>query len=322
MTSQQFDDLADFLLVNWRRTGDGEFTGGLIRDGKLWSLADVPGIDGDVLRACIAAQQEGGCERLAERVLGRPQAEPRTVDDVELGPPLTHPDKIICLGLNYTDHADEAGFEAPTVPIIFSKFRNSLVGPYEPIVLPRSSREVDFEGELAVVIGRTAKYVEREHALSYVAAYAVFNDVTARDLQLRTSQWISGKALDTFAPMGPGLLPAELVPDPQGLTIDTKVNGEVMQHDSTRHMIFSVGDTIAYLSTLMTLVPGDIIATGTPAGVGFKQTPPRFLSAGDTVAVTIPGIGTIRNPVVNETEGTQGASHVDLTIPAARAAQT
>ena len=223
-------------------------------------------------------------------------------EDVELGPPLARPDKILCLGLNYTDHASEAGFEAPTVPIIFSKFRNCLVGPRGSIVMPRASHEIDFEGELAVVIGRAAKYVDEADALSYVAAYSVFNDVTARDLQLRTSQWISGKALDTFAPMGPGLVPAGLVPDPQDLMIRTTVNGKVMQHDSTKHMIFGVAHTIAYLSTLMTLVPGDVIATGTPAGVGFKQEPPRFLSAGDVVEVTIPGIGTIRNPVVTETE--------------------
>lgn len=311
MISQESADLPGLSLVSWRRTGDGEFTGGLAHEGQLWSLAEVPDIDGDVLRACLAAQ-EGGSDRLAANVMGQHQAEPLKLDDVELGPPLTSPDKIICLGLNYTDHASEAGVEAPTVPIIFSKFRNCLVGPHDPIVLPRASHEVDFEGELAVVIGRNAKYIEPDQALQYVAAYSVFNDVTARDLQLRTSQWISGKALDTFAPMGPGLVPAELVPDPQNLVIRTTVNGEVMQHDSTAHMIFDVAGTIAYLSSLMTLVPGDVIATGTPAGVGFKQEPPRFLSAGDVVEVTVPGIGTLRNPVVTESEVLLGTSHHNI----------
>jgi 2-keto-4-pentenoate hydratase/2-oxohepta-3-ene-1,7-dioic acid hydratase in catechol pathway len=308
MTSQQSADLADFSLVRWRRHGGGSFTGGLVHGQRLWSLADVPGIDGDVLRACLVAQEDGGVHALLDRVSDQPPTDPLSLDEVELGPPLTNPDKILCLGLNYTDHASEAGFDAPTVPIIFSKFRNCLIGPRDSIVMPRASSDIDFEGELAVVIGRTAKYVGRDEALQHVTAYSVFNDVTARDLQLRTSQWISGKALDTFAPMGPGLVPAELVPDPQDLMIRTKVNDEVMQHDSTAHMIFDVAGTIAYLSNLMTLEPGDVIATGTPAGVGFKQEPPRFLSPGDVVEVSIAGIGTIRNPVVAEVEAQDGAA--------------
>ncbi len=301
MTSLKLADLVDFSLVSWRRSGDDRFTGGLVHGGRLWSLAGVPGIEGDVLTAVLAAQEEG-CARLAERVTGQPGAESfDSLDGVELGPPLSHPDKILCLGLNYTDHASEAGFEAPTVPIVFSKFRNCLVGAEGSIVMPRLSSEIDFEGELAVVIGRPAKHVAAADALDHVAAYSVFNDVTARDLQLRTSQWISGKALDTFAPMGPGLVPAQLIPDPQDLMIRTTVNDEVMQHDTTGHMIFDVATTIAYLSSLMTLEPGDIIATGTPAGVGFKQDPPRYLAAGDVVEVTIAGLGTIRNPVVAPT---------------------
>jgi 2-keto-4-pentenoate hydratase/2-oxohepta-3-ene-1,7-dioic acid hydratase in catechol pathway len=311
MTSQSNPDFVDNLLVSWRRPGVGEFTGGLVRGGRVWPLDGVAGIDGDVMRACLDAQEDGGPDRLAERVVAD-HAESVSLDDVELGPPVARPDKIICLGLNYVDHASEAGFEAPTVPIIFSKFRNCLIGPRGRIVLPRASREVDFEGELAVVIGEPAKHVRREDALQHVAAYSVFNDVTARDLQLRTSQWISGKALDTFAPMGPGLVPASLVPDPQDLMIRTTVNGEVMQHDSTAYMIFDVAYTISYLSSLMTLEPGDVIATGTPAGVGFKQEPPRFLSAGDVVEVTIDGIGTISNPVVEEARGLESADNAVL----------
>ncbi len=294
-------DLAvrDGTLVRWRPAAGGAFTGGLVHQGRVWSLAGVPGVDGGVLAACLAVRDDG-LDRLVERVLDASSDAPVALDDVELGSPLTHPDKILCLGLNYVDHASEAGFEPPEYPIVFSKFRNSLVGPRDPIVLPRTSTQVDFEGELAVVIGRRAKYVDRADALAYVGGYAVFDDVSARDLQLRTSQWTQGKALDTFAPLGPGLVPAELVPDPQDLLLTTTVSGRVMQRDSTALMIFDVAETVSYLSTVMTLEPGDVIATGTPAGVGLKQDPPRFLAPGDVVEVTIDGIGTIRNPVVAE----------------------
>src|SRR5262249_18680402 len=216
-------------------------------------------------------------------------------------PPTTTPEKIICPALNSRDPAPEAGFDPPPVPIFFSKFRNALTGPFDPIVLPRSSHEVDFEGELAVVIGKAGKYIPLEEALDHVAGYAVMNDVSARDLQLRTSQWTAGKTLDTFAPFGPGIVPRALIPDPQDLAIQTRVNGTVVQSDSTKSMVFSVAETIAFLSSLMTLRPGDIIATGTPAGVGFKREPPIYLQPGDVVEVEIEGIGTIKNPVVSET---------------------
>lgn len=292
-------DVRDGTLVRWRRSDGGSFTAGLVHDGRVWSLARVAGVDGDVLAACLAVRDDG-VEPFVERVVGATGTEPVALADVELGSPLTHPDKILCLGLNYVDHAAEAGFEPPEYPIVFSKFRNSLVGPRDPIVLPRTSTQVDFEGELAVVIGRRAKYVDRADALAFVAGYAVCNDVSARDLQLRTSQWTQGKALDTFAPLGPGLVPAELVGDPQDLLLTTTVSGTVMQRDSTALMIFDVAETVAYLSSVMTLEPGDVIATGTPAGVGLKQDPPRFLAAGDVVEVAIEGVGTIRNPVVDE----------------------
>lgn len=301
-------ELPDYSLVSWRRAGESNFTGGLVHQRRVWSLAEVPEIEGDVIRACLLAQ-EAGTERLAELVTGDNRADPVPLAAVELGPPVPRPDKILCLGLNYLDHAHEAGFEAPPAPVIFSKFRNSLVGPNDPVVLPRVSKEIDFEGELAVVIGRRAKYVEPERALEYVAGYSVFNDITARDIQVRTSQWTSGKALDTFGPMGPGLVPAVLVPDPQDLMITTTVNGEIMQQDSTDHMVFDVAGIIAYLSTLMTLEPGDVIATGTPAGVGFKQEPPRYLTSGDLVEVSISGIGTIRNRMVTEGAATSDRSH-------------
>ena len=220
------------------------------------------------------------------------------VASVELGPPIPDPDKIICIGLNYADHANEAGLAQTEVPLFFAKFRNALVGPSGSIVLPRVSREIDYEGELAAVIGKPCKDVSVSAALEYVAGYSVFNDVSARDLQIQTSQFTAGKALDTFAPMGPGIVPASSIPDPQALMLSTRVNGQEVQHASTATMIFSVARIIAFLSTLMTLEPGDIIATGTPSGVGFKRTPPLFLQNGDVVEVEIEGIGQLRNPVV------------------------
>ena len=217
---------------------------------------------------------------------------------VEIGPPVPDPDKIICIGINYADHASEAGLARTEVPLFFAKFRNSLTGPTSPILLPRVSSQIDYEGELAVIIGTRCKEVSEQEALQYVAGYSIMNDVSARDLQMQTSQFIAGKALDTFAPMGPGIIPASDIPDPQALQLTTRVNGQVVQHASTASMIFSVAAIISFLSSIMTLEPGDIIATGTPSGVGFKRTPPLFLRDGDVTEVEIEGIGQIRNPVV------------------------
>ena len=218
---------------------------------------------------------------------------------VELGPPVPDPEKIICIGLNYADHASEAGLAPTEVPVLFAKYRNSLVGPNSPILLPRVSKQIDYEGELAVIIGTRCKEVTEQEALQYVAGYSVFNDVSARDLQMQTSQFMAGKALDTFAPMGPGMVLASAIPDPQALLLTTRVNGQVVQHASTASMIFSVAAIISFLSSLMTLEPGDIIATGTPSGVGFKRTPPLFLQEGDVVEVEIEGIGQLSNPVMH-----------------------
>lgn len=220
------------------------------------------------------------------------------VGAVRLGPPIPDPDKIICIGLNYGEHADELGLDSPAWPVLFPKFRNALIGPTDDIGLPTMSREIDFEGELAVVIGRRCKDVDATAARSYVAGYMAFNDVTARDLQWRTSQWLSGKALDTFAPCGPAIVFAEDVADPQNLDLVTRLNGEVVQQANTREMIFSIDDLIEHVSALLTLEPGDILATGTPAGVGFRRDPQVFLTAGDCIEVEIAGIGSLANPVV------------------------
>jgi 2-keto-4-pentenoate hydratase/2-oxohepta-3-ene-1,7-dioic acid hydratase in catechol pathway len=224
------------------------------------------------------------------------------LESLEFGPPVPDPDKIICLGINYREHAAEANVEVPPVPTFFAKFRNSLIGPTASIQLPRISTRIDYEGELAVIIGERCKHVSEQNALQYVAGYAAFNDVSARDLQTRTSQWTAGKALDTFAPMGPGIVPATEIPDPQALTLITRLNGQEVQHDSTGSMVHSVAAAIAFLTSFMTLEPGDIIATGTPSGVGFKRNPPLFMRHGDVVEVEIERIGTIRNSVVDERE--------------------
>jgi acylpyruvate hydrolase len=219
------------------------------------------------------------------------------IETARLGPPIPDPDKIICLGLNYKSHAEEAGLKPPEVPILFAKYRNALTGPTSPIVLPKTSQEIDYEAELAVVIGKRGKDIPVENALEHVAGYMALHDVSARDLQFRAGQWLSGKSLDTFAPCGPSLVVNE-IDNPQNLNISTRLNGAMLQNGNTKHMIFSVAETIAYISQLMTLEPGDIIATGTPEGVGFKRTPPIFLKNGDVVEVEVEKIGTLRNPVV------------------------
>lgn len=224
-----------------------------------------------------------------------------TLDSIELGAPVPDPDKIICLGLNYADHAAETKMEIPKYPVLFPKFRNSLTGPYSPIVLPHFSTKIDYEAELAVVIGQTCKDVSERDALKYVAGYTIMNDVTARDWRSRSSQWMAGKAIDSFAPMGPGIVPVSEVPDPQKLRMITRVNGQVLQDSNTELMIFSVAKSIEYISTFMTLVPGDIISTGTPAGVGFTRKPSIYLHEGDVVEVEIECIGRITNKVVGST---------------------
>jgi acylpyruvate hydrolase len=221
-----------------------------------------------------------------------------SLDALELGAPVADPAKIICMGLNYADHAAETQKPIPQYPVLFPKYRNSLTGPYSPIVLPRFSSKIDYEGELAVVIGQTCKDVSEQDALHYVAGYTIMNDVTARDWQSFSSQWMPGKAIDSFAPMGPGIVATSEVPDPQNLYITTHVNGQVRQDGNTAMMLFSVAKSIEFISTFMTLEPGDILSTGTPAGVGFSRKPPIYLHEGDVVEIEIERIGRIINQVV------------------------
>lgn len=293
-------------LVSYRTQGDTErnWRAGVEHDGRI---VDVTALWHDGVHETTTRQLLTAGPATVRRVFGQAHevldadtAAPEVfqVASIELGPPVPDPDKIICIGVNYADHAAEAKIAPTEVPVLFAKFRNALTGPSSAILLPRVSREIDYEGELAVVIGQRCKEVPASEALDYVAGYSVFNDVSARDLQMQTSQWVAGKALDTFAPMGPGIIPTSEIPDPQTLQLRTRVNGVTLQDASTAQMIFPVTELIAFISSIMTLEPGDIIATGTPSGVGFKRTPPIYLKAGDIVEVEIERVGRIRNYVL------------------------
>lgn len=222
----------------------------------------------------------------------------RALSDVRLGPPVADPSKIICIGLNYRDHAEEVGATAPASPMFFAKFANSLVGPSDDIEPPIDTSQVDYEAELAVVIGRRGRYLAEGDALSHVAALMAFNDVSARDLQLANNLWTGGKAVDTFGPCGPWLVTIDEFDDIQELGLRTRVNGVTVQDGATSNMIFGVAETIAFLSRIMTLEVGDIIATGTPAGVRKAHGPGTYLLEGDVVEVEVDGIGTLRNTVI------------------------
>jgi 2-keto-4-pentenoate hydratase/2-oxohepta-3-ene-1,7-dioic acid hydratase in catechol pathway len=219
---------------------------------------------------------------------------------VELLAPVPNPRKFLAIGINYADHIRETGREAPTFPVFFNKQVTCVTGPHDPIQIPRVSSDVDFEGELGIVIGRRCRHVPVERAHDVIAGFLVVNDVTVRDWQYRSPTWTLGKSFDTHGPIGPWITTPDEVGDPQNLRIRTLLNGETMQDASTSEMIFGCAEQIATLSTAFTLEPGDLISTGTPAGVGVARQPPVFLRAGDTVRVEIDGVGVIENPVVDE----------------------
>jgi 2-keto-4-pentenoate hydratase/2-oxohepta-3-ene-1,7-dioic acid hydratase in catechol pathway len=291
-------DVGGLRLVTYRH--DGGWRPGLLDAGGVRDTAAVAAAAGLPLD-CSSNRRvlEAGRDVLAELAGHASRVEAAALDAVTLGPPVPDPQKIICLGLNYRDHAQETGAEPPAAPILFAKYPSSLVGHGTPIVRPAISDEVDYEAELAVVLGRRCRLVAEEDALSYLAGAMPFNDVSARDLQFQTSQWTAGKAIDTFAPCGPALVTLDAIPDLQDLRIRARVNGETLQDGTTADMIFGVAATIAHLSRLMTLEPGDIVATGTPAGVGFTRDPKVLLRAGDRVEVEIEGLGVLVNPVVD-----------------------
>lgn len=217
--------------------------------------------------------------------------------DVVLLPPVTRPGKIIAVGLNYRDHAIETKQEIPTVPIIFAKFPSSISGPDAPVMLPADDPQCDYEAELAVVIGRKTKAVSEAEALACVAGYMPLNDVSARRWQFADKQWVRGKSCDTFCPTGPWLTTRDAVPNPHALSIRMRVNGNVVQNSNTSNLIFRIPTLIAFISAAITLEPGDIIATGTPDGVGVFRKPPVFLKSGDVMEVEIEGLGVLRNRV-------------------------
>jgi len=219
---------------------------------------------------------------------------------VRLLAPVPRPPKLICIGLNYRDHAAETGNAIPKIPTIFAKFSNVVIGPGDAIVLPKNSSRPDYEAEFMFVIGKGGRHIAPEDWRDHVFGYTVFNDVSARDFQMATTQWMIGKTFDTFAPMGPYLVSADEIADPHALDIRLSIGGEVLQHSNTRELIFKIPELVAYLSSVVTLEPGDVVATGTPAGVGFTRKPPRYLQPGDEVTVSIEGIGELRNPVIAE----------------------
>jgi 2,4-didehydro-3-deoxy-L-rhamnonate hydrolase len=211
--------------------------------------------------------------------------------------PIERPGKIICVGLNYRDHAEEQGVALPEAPLLFAKWQNTLIGPGEPIVIPPIVTKCDYEAELGVVIGTRVRDVSPENALEAVAGYICVNDVSARNLQFADGQWTRGKSPDTFCPVGPKLVPRDEIPDPQALGIRSILNGETVQDSTTANMVFGVAEVIAYVTRTITLEPGDLIATGTPAGVGAFRKPPLFMQPGDEITIEIDGLGSLTNPV-------------------------
>ena len=275
-------------LLRYGPKGD-ERPGLLDPSGRIRDLSDrLPDITPETLVS----------DRLTRLSGMDPEEFPAVSGSPRLGPPVAGVGKIVAIGLNYADHAAEAGMELPAEPIIFTKAITSLSGPTDPVVLPRGSEKGDWEAELAVVIGKRAQYVEEADAHDHIAGFAVMNDVSERAYQLETTgQWVKGKSFDTFAPFGPWLVTPDEIADPQKLRIWCEVSGEMMQDGNTKTMVFNVYNLVHVVSQYMTLMPGDIIATGTPPGVGLGMKPPRFLKAGDVMRVGIEGLGEQRTEV-------------------------
>ena len=270
---------------------------GVLQDGETIADATALVSEGD-----LCPDEVLGCYDLSTNLIDRIAAElPKLpvvgLASVHLSSPIPRPGKIICIGLNYRDHAEESGMAIPASPIIFSKFGTCVIGNREAIRIPAGSTEVDYEAELAVVIGRTARGVSAADAMGHVFGYCNVNDVSARDFQFADGQWQRGKSCDTFAPMGPSVVTADEIADPHDLNIRFRLNGETLQDSNTCQLIFKTAELIEFLSSVITLEPGDVIATGTPPGVGFARKPPVFMKPGDIAEVEIEGLGTLTNPV-------------------------
>ncbi len=248
--------------------------------------------------SCVVSIIAGGAAALAKVAAADT---PRVAaSGVKLMSPIPRPPKIICVGLNYRDHAIESNMAIPTTPTIFCKFATSVIGQGDTIVLPKASTQPDYEAEFAVVIGKGGRHIPADKWQEHVFGYTNLHDVSARDFQLATSQWVIGKTFDTFCPIGPFIATADEIADPHNLDISLTLNGQVLQQSNTRELIFRIPQLIAHLSSVFTLEPGDIISTGTPAGVGFARKPPVYLKKGDTVVVKVQGLGELSNPVTVE----------------------
>jgi len=278
-------------LIRFGEPGE-EKPGLQLSDG---SRIDATGFGADYDEAFFAG---GGLDKLRAWLGKNQQSAPRVAQSVRLGPPICRPSKIVCIGLNYRDHAAETKAEPPKEPVLFFKATTSLVGPNDALLRPRGASKVDWEVELAVVIGKRALYISKEQALQHVAGFALHNDYSERHFQLeRSGQWVKGKSADTFAPLGPFLATTDEVPNPGNLKMWLKVNGQFRQNSSTANMIFDVATLVSYVSQFMTLLPGDMISTGTPAGCGMGQNPPVYLKAGDVVELGLEGLGESRQEV-------------------------
>ena len=276
---------------------DGQGRPGALADKD--TIVDLTGAGFHSILQVIEAGEEG--RKKIEKFLSEaPAGAKRPLSNIKLSAPIPKPNKLICVGLNYLDHAKETNSEIPQVPTIFNKFATSVIGPLDKIVLPKVSKAPDYEAEFAFIIGRGGRHIKAEDWPNHIFGYTIINDVSARDYQRATTQWLMGKTFDTFAPMGPWIVTADEIKDPHNLDISIEINGEVLQNSNTRELIFKIPDLIAFLSSVFTLEPGDIVSTGTPAGVGVARQPPRFLKAGDDVVVKIPLIGQLQNPVVAE----------------------
>ncbi|MGQ9632896.1 MAG: fumarylacetoacetate hydrolase family protein [Bryobacteraceae bacterium] len=278
------------------RGADGNAGAGVVRDGGVLSLAPAGFPD-------LLTLIRGGEEALAAArrwLESAPESAATPLAEVQLLAPVPRPPKIICIGLNYRDHAAETGKTVEKIPTVFAKFPTAVIGPGAGIVLPKASTKPDYEAELAFVIGKGGRYIPASEWRRHVFGYTAFNDVSARDFQMATTQWIIGKTFDTFAPMGPWIVTQDEIPNPHALDISLTLNGAVMQSSNTSNLIFRIPDLVEFLSSVFTLEPGDVVATGTPSGVGVARKPPVFLKPGDEVTVRIAGVGELTNPVVAE----------------------
>ena len=279
-------------LIRWGDRGN-EKPGVLLEDG---SRIDASGFGQDFDENFF---EHNAFAKLKDWLSRNKSTAPKVPATVRLGPPICRPSKIICIGLNYRDHAAESGAQEPREPVIFFKATTSLTGPNDPVMIPKNAQKLDWEVELAVIIGKKAAYISKETALDFVAGYALHNDYSERAFQLeRGGQWVKGKSADTFAPLGPFLATTDEVPDPGNLKMWLKVNGQLRQNSSTSKMIFDVPTIVSYVSEFMTLLPGDVISTGTPAGVGLGMKPPKYLKPGDVVELGLEKLGESRQNVI------------------------